>query len=363
MNLFDPITIGDCQLSNRIAMAPLTRNRAKTTIPNEMMRIYYNQRASAGLIITEATNISSQATGYVHTPGIYTSLHIEKWKRITDSVHHYGGKIYCQLWHTGRSSHSDFHNGKLPVAPSAIASKGQIQTPYGLKDKQVPLALEINEIEQIILDYANAADNAIKAGFDGVEIHGANGYLIDQFICDGSNQRTDEYGGSIENRTRFALEVVKAICERIGCKKVAIKLSPSGTFNSMTDSTSIDTFSYLINELNNYKLSYLHLAEFYNPPGKSFTAPEHYLKEGEVIKFYRKIYNGIIVGNSGFDYAKANEYIKKSYCDIIAFGKLYVSNPDLVRRFKENDELIEWDVSTFYTDSEKGYIDYPFKLK
>ncbi len=362
MNLFDPITIGDCQLSNRIAMAPLTRNRAKATIPNEMMRIYYNQRSTAGLIISEATNISSQATGYVNTPGIYTNLHIEKWKRITDSVHHYGGKIYCQLWHVGRSSHSDFHNGKLPVAPSAIASKGQIKTPYGLKDKEVPRELEISEIKQVIDDYANAAENAIKAGFDGVEIHGANGYLIDQFICDGSNQRTDEYGGSIENRCKFALEVVKAVSDRISRKKVAIKLSPSGTFNSMNDSTVIETFSYLIKELNNFSLSYLHLAEFYNPPGKSYKAPAHYLQEGEVIKYFRKIYKGIIVGNSGFDFKKANEYISKSYCDIIAFGKLFISNPDLPRRFKENDELNDWDVSTFYTDTEKGYIDYPFNM-
>lgn len=360
MNLFDEIIIGDIKLKNRFVMAPLTRNRAKTTVPNEMMKIYYNQRSSAGLIISEATNISTQAVGYYNTPGIFTNVHIKNWERITQSVHKYNSNIYCQLWHTGRSSHPDYHNGDLPVAPSAIASVGKIKTPLGLKDKVTPRALEYNEIKEIIQDYVSAAENAIRAGFDGVEIHAANGYLIDEFICDGSNKRTDQYGGSIENRCRFALEIVESISNKIGNKKVGIKLSPSGTFNSMYDSTSIETFSYLINKLNDYNLSYLHLAEHYNPVGKIIPIPEHYLQEGEVIKYYRNIYKGILIGNGGFDKQKAEEYINNKYCDLIAFGKLFISNPDLPERFKNNHQLNEWDSSTFYTDDEKGYIDYPF---
>ena len=363
MTIYDAINLGEITLKNRFVMSPLTRNRARTTVPNEMMRIYYNQRTSAGLIISEATNISTQAIGYDKTPGIFTNVHIKKWSKITESVHKYNSHIYCQLWHTGRSSHPDFHNGGLPVAPSAIKPEGKVKTPLGIKTKVTPRALEINEIKETIQDYANAAENAITAGFDGVEIHGANGYLIDEFICDGSNQRTDEYGGSIENRCRFALEVVEAIVDRIGNKKVGIKLSPSGTFNSMYDSTSIETFSYLINKLNEYDLSYLHLAEHYNPVGKVYPIPEHYLQEGEVIKYYRKIYNGIIIGNSGFDKEKAEKYIKNKYCDLIAFGKLYISNPDLPYKFRNNLPLTDWDTTTFYTDTEKGYIDYPFLME
>lgn len=360
MNLFDEIVVGDIKLKNRFVMAPLTRNRAKTMVPNEMMRIYYNQRSTAGLIISEATNISPQAVGYYNTPGIFTNVQVKKWRSITDSIHKYNSNIYCQLWHTGRSSHPDFHNGDLPVAPSAIISEGKIKTPLGLKSKVTPRALEINEIRDIVNDYANAAEKAILAGFDGVEIHGANGYLIDEFICDGSNKRTDEYGGSIENRCKFALEVVEAVANKIGSKKVGIKLSPSGTFNSMHDSTSIETFSYLINKLNDYDLSYLHLAEHYNPVGKIYNIPEHYLQEGEVIKYYRKIYNGILIGNGGFDKDKAVDFINNKYCDLIAFGKLFISNPDLPFRIKYNLGLTDWNETTFYTDNEKGYIDYPF---
>lgn len=360
MELFEPVKIGKIKLSNRIAMAPLTRNRAFGNIPNEMMRIYYNQRTSAGLIITEASQITPQGVGYVDTPGIYSDEQIKQWKRITDSVHKYGSKIFMQLWHVGRSSHPDFHNGELPVAPSAVEYTGKVKTPSGLKDKVIPRALELHEIKSIIQDYANAAENAIKAGFDGVEIHGANGYLIDQFICDGSNKRTDEYGGSIENRIKFALEVVEGICKRIGSDKTAIKLSPSGTFNSMYDSNVVETFTTLIDKLNDYNLAYLHLAEHYNPPGKTYTIPNHYLQEGEVIKYFRKIYKGIIVGNGGFDREKAIEYVENNYCDIIAFGKLFISNPNLPEKLKANVPLNDWEVKTFYGGNEIGYIDYPF---
>lgn len=360
MNLFNPVNIGDIKLTNRIVMSPMTRNRAFGGIPNEMMRIYYNQRTTAGLIVTEGTNISPQGTGYIDTPGIYTQRQIKQWSRITESVHKYGSKIYLQLWHVGRASHSDFHEGKLPVAPSAIQGKGRIKTYSGIQDLEIPRPLEISEIEAIINDYGVAAQNAMEANFDGVEIHAANGYLINQFICDGSNKRTDKYGGSIENRIRFALEVVENICNKIGNKKTAIKLSPNGTFNSMFDSTAIETYSKLIEKLNSFDLSYLHLAEHYNPVGKHYPLPEHYLQEGEVIKYFRKIYNGIIIGNGGFDREKAIEYVEKSYCDLISFGKDFISNPNLPARLEGNYELNPWDSNTFYSGNERGFIDYPF---
>ncbi len=360
MKLFSPIGIGNIELSNRIAMSPMTRNRAFGGVPNEMMRIYYNQRCSAGLIITEGTNISTQAVGYIDTPGIFTSKQFKHWGRITESVHKYGSKIFLQLWHCGRSSHSDFHDGKLPVAPSAIQGKGRIQTPFGLKDKEIPHSLDISGIKEIIKDYTEAAKNAIEVGFDGVEIHGANGYLVDQFICDGSNKRTDEYGGSIDNRIRFAIELIESISEQIGAEKTAIKLSPNGTFNSMYDSTAIETFSKLISELNNYNLAYLHLAEHYSPVGKHYPLPDDYLQEGEVIKFFRKIYNGIIIGNGGFDKEKAVEYTENGYCDIISFGKPYISNPNLPTLMELDKPLVDWNKETFYGGNEVGFIDYPF---
>lgn len=359
--LLTPIKIGNIELRNRVIMAPLTRNRSnREGVPNDLMREYYEQRSSVGLIISEATNISPMGVGYINTPGIWTNQQIKGWKPITDAVHNKGGKIFLQLWHTGRSSHPDFHNGKPTVSASAINSGGRVMTYDGIKDKETPKELDIKEIKDTIEDYAKAAKNAIEAGFDGVEIHGANGYLIDQFICSGSNQRIDEYGGSIENRSRFGLEVVEAVCAAIGNDRTAIRLSPSGTFNGMIDETPVETFSHFVKELNNFNLAYLHIMEPYAPPGKTYIPQDLYLQDREVTKYFRKIYNGALLTNSGFSVEEAEEYLQHNISDMVAFGKLLIANPDLVKRIEKNAELNTWDVKTFYKGGANGYIDYPF---
>ncbi len=360
-NLLSPIKIGSIELRNRVIMAPLTRSRSnREGIPNDLMRQYYEQRASAGLIISEATNISPMGVGYLNTPGIWTQEQIEGWKPITQAVHNKNGRIYLQLWHTGRSSHPDFHGGEFTVSASAINSGGQVNTYDGLKDKEPPRTLDISEIEDTIDDYVKAAKNAIEAGFDGVEIHGANGYLIDQFICSGSNVRNDKYGGSIENRCRFGLEVVAAISKAIGSDRTAIRLSPSGTFNGMFDETPVETFSYMIDKLNEYNLAYLHIMEPYAPPGKTYIPQDSYLQDREVTQYFRNIYKGNLMTNSGFNIDEANDYISNGIADMVAFGKLMIANPDLVERIENNANLNDWDVKTFYSGGEKGYIDYSF---
>lgn len=359
-NLLSPVKIGNIELKNRVAMAPLTRNRSnKEGIPNELMKLYYSQRATTGLIISEATNISPQGVGYVDTPGIWNAKQIDGWKKITDEVHSQEGRIYLQLWHTGRSSHPDFHGGNPTVSASAINSGGRVQTYDGIKPKEIPKELTIDEIKATIEDYAKAANNAIIAGFDGVEIHGANGYLIDQFICSGSNTRNDHYGGDIEKRARFGLEVVESICDTIGSGKTAIRLSPSGTFNGMYDETPVETFKYFIEQLNRFELSYLHIMEPYAPVGKTYVPQENYLQDREVTPFFRKIYSGILMTNSGYTIEEAERTIESGVADIVAFGKLLISNPDLVNRIRNNSKLNEWDKSTFYSGGEKGYTDYP----
>lgn len=360
-NLLTPIKIGSLELRNRVIMAPLTRSRSnRVGVPNDLMRQYYEQRASAGLIISEATNISPMGVGYLNAPGIWTQEQIDGWKPITEAVHSKGGRMFLQMWHTGRSSHPDFHNGKQTVSASAINSGGLVNTYDGLKDKEEPRALELSEVADTINDYAKAAENAIAAGFDGVEIHGANGYLIDQFICSGSNQRNDVYGGSIENRCRFGLEVVAAVCIAIGNDRTAIRLSPSGTFNGMNDETPIETFSYMVDKLNDYNLAYLHIMEPYAPPGKTYIPQDSYLQDRQVTQHFRKIYKGNLMTNSGFTVEEANDYIANDVADMVAFGKLMISNPDLVDRIQKSTNLNAWDVKTFYSSGEKGYIDYPF---
>lgn len=359
--LLTPINIADIELPNRVIMAPLTRNRSnREGIPNEMMKIYYTQRASVGLIISEGTNISPQAVGYIDTPGIWSEKQIDGWKAITEAVHSNGGRIFMQLWHTGRSSHPDFHNGKPTVSASAINSGGRVKTYNGLKEKETPKELTIDEIKTTIEDYSKAARNAIIAGFDGVEAHGANGYLIDQFICSGSNKRNDIYGGFIENRTRFPLQVIQAICDSIGNSRTAIRLSPSGTFNGMFDETPVETFSYLVDKLNDFDMAYLHIMEPYAPPGKVYVPKENYLQDREVTPHFRHIYKGNLITNSGYSIEEAENIIKNGTADMVAFGKLILSNPDLVERIGKNKELNVWDTNTFYTNGEKGYIDYPF---
>jgi len=351
-NLFSPIAIGPYHLSNRLVMAPLTRMRAPESCPTDLMTTYYEQRASAGLIISEATPISTQGVGYPNTPGIYNETQVQAWKKITAAVHAKQGHIFLQLWHVGRISHPDFHNGELPVAPSAIAPKGKAITPTGMKDFVTPRALETAEISGIIEDYKKAASNALEAGFDGIEIHSANGYLLDEFLRDGTNKRTDNYGGSIENRARFLLEVTKALISVCGADRVGVRISPSGTFNDMSDSNPEAIFVYLLEQLNPLGLAYVHIVD----------ALEGDIRHGaNVIKLetLRAAYKGTLIVCGGYDQARAEETLEKGLADAIAFGQLYIANPDLAERFKLNAPLNKPDSRTFYGGTEKGYTDYP----
>ena len=347
-----PINIGPYDIPNRIVMAPLTRMRAPDGIPTDLMATYYAQRVSAGLIISEATQISTQGVGYPATPGIHNELQVAGWKKITEAVHAKNGHIFLQLWHVGRISHPDFHNGDLPVAPSAIAPKGDAVTPHGMKPFVTPRALETDEIQGIVEDYRQAAINAMAAGFDGVEIHSANGYLLDEFLRDGTNKRTDCYGGTFENRARFLLEVTEAVATVWGAERVGIRLSPSGTFNDMTDSDPETFFVYLLGQLNRFGLAYLHIVD----------ALESDIRHGaNVINLedLRKAYNGTLIVCGGYDQVRAEDVIAEGKADAVAFGQLYIANPDLVERFNLNAPLNEPDPATFYGGNEKGYTDYP----
>jgi N-ethylmaleimide reductase len=350
--VLSPIKIGCYSLPNRVVMAPLTRMRSPDGVANELMATYYTQRASAGLLIAEATPISPQGIGYPAIPCIYNTGHIEGWKKTTAAVHAKKGHIFLQLWHVGRISHPDYHNGDLPVAPSPIQPKGQAITPSGMKPFVTPRDLSIAEIQGIIDDYRHAAENALAAGFDGVEIHAANGYLIDQFLRDGSNQRTDEYGGSLENRTRFLLEVTKAVVSVWGSERVGVRLAPSGTFNDMTDSVPEALFIYVLAQLNSFDLAYLHVVD----------ALESDIRHGANVvdlAILRAAYHGTLIVCGGYDYERANETITQGLADAVAFGVLYIANPDLVERFAANAPLNEADASTFYGGEAKGYTDYP----
>jgi N-ethylmaleimide reductase len=350
--LQSPIKIGPYYLPNRILMAPLTRMRAPENSPTELMVTYYAQRASAGLIISEATQISPQGVGYPATPGIYNELQVAGWKKITEAVHAKKGHIFLQLWHVGRISHPDFHDGQLPVAPSAITPDGFAVTPHGMKPFVTPRALETDEIKGIVEDYRQAAKNALEAGFDGVEIHSANGYLLDQFLRDGTNKRIDRYGGTLENRARFLLEVTEAVATVWGAERTGIRLSPSGTFNDMTDSDPESIFAYLLGQLNCFGLAYLHIVD----------ALEGDIRHGANVinlEVLRKAYNGILIVCGGYDQARAEQVIAQGMADAVAFGQLYIANPDLVERFQLNAPLNKPDPATFYGGDEKGYTDYP----
>lgn len=352
--LFQPFESGSLRLRNRMVMAPMTRRRSGPGfIPQEMNVVYYRQRASAGLIITEGSQISPQGYGYMNSPGIYTQEQTEGWRMITKAVHDEGGCIFLQLWHVGRISHPLLQeDGKLPVAPSAVKPRGTLATPEGHMELVTPRALEHHEIKNIILDYRNAAANALAAGFDGVEIHGANGYLIDQFIQNGTNKREDEYGGSIENRCRFALEVVEAVASVWPDYRVGIRLSPSGIGFGISDDDPVSVFSYLINELNHFRLAFLHL----NEPSLPVDHLPHYLKK--VTPYYRNIYQGTLVSCGGYTAQTAKEAIDNRITDLVAFGKPFISNPDLVYRLEQGIPLTPWDTSTFYSSGEEGYTDY-----
>jgi N-ethylmaleimide reductase len=353
-NLFTTLQIGNLELPNRIVMAPLTRNRAgKGNVPNALNAEYYVQRASAGLIITEATQVSPQGVGYPLTPGIHSAEQIAGWKQVTDAVHNHGGRIFLQLWHVGRISHPSLQpGGELPVAPSAIAAAGMAQTYEGPKPFVTPRALETDEISGIIEQFRQGAENALKAGFDGVEIHSANGYLPDQFLRDRTNKRTDEYGGSIENRARFLLEVTEAVISVWGSRRVGIRLSPSGTFNDMADSDAQATFGYVVEALNRFDLAYLHLVE----------GGEGDLRHGGTAiptSYFRAIYQGNLLINGNYDRQKGDAAIAEGIADFVSFGVKFLANPDLPERLKLNAELNQPDFATFYGGDAKGYIDYP----
>ena len=356
MALLTPFAIGDLKLANRVVMAPMTRARSgKERIPNELMAKYYAQRAGAGLILTEATTVSEQGNGWNHSPGIYADAMVEGWKLTTEAVHAKDGKIFLQLWHTGRASHSDFHGGKLPVAASAIKINGdKIHTPKGKKDYEVPRALETDEIPGLIEDYRKAALNAKAADFDGIEIHSANGYLLNTFLESKTNHRDDQYGGTIENRTRLLLEIVDAVTEVFGANKVGVRLSPNGAFNDMGSSDFREQYTYAASQLDKCGLAYLHIMD-----GLAFGF--HKLGKPMTLKEFRKVFQGPLIGNCGYDLGTANRAIEKGSADLIAIGRPYISTPDLVKRYEQGLPLNpDSDMSTWYTPAgAEGYIDFP----
>jgi N-ethylmaleimide reductase len=354
LTLLSPISIGALNLKNRIVMAPLTRNRAGEGLaPTEMNVEYYRQRASAGLIISEGSQIAHEGAGYPFTPGIYTQQQVDGWKKVTDAVHEKGGKIVLQLWHCGRVSHSSLlPNAMLPQAPSAIKPAGEVYTYEGMQPYETPHALRLDEIAGVIEMYKKAAQNSLDAGFDGVEVHGANGYLLDQFLRDGSNHRDDIYGGSLENRSRLLLEVVEAVSKIWGADRVGVRLSPLQPFNDIKDSNPEATFSYVVKALNQFGLAYLHVTEMgAEAPGVAGPAFD--------LKTLRPLWDGHYMTNSEYDFEKGNVAIQNNEADLISFGKLLISNPDLVERFAANAPLNDFDASTFYGGDERGYIDYP----
>ncbi|MGO4918704.1 alkene reductase [Maribacter spongiicola] len=345
-------------LKNRVVMAPMTRSRAANegNIPTEELHVaYYTQRASAGLIITEGSQVSKDAVGYINTAGIYSKEQVEGWKKVTKAVHDKGGKIFIQLWHVGRMSHPDFHNGELPLAPSALNPNAKSYTPEGFKDTVTPKAMSIEDIKQTVEDFKNAAINSVEAGFDGVEIHSSNGYLFHQFFNGTSNVRTDEYGGNIENRTRFFFEVLDAMKEVIPQEKIGVRFNPSlnDMFGITLDEETIPTFEYIIKKLNDYNLAYVHLSEPFNDVSNVPFAVEH------IAKHFRPLYNGTLMINAGFDQDSGNKVIEEGNADLVAFGKPFISNPDLVERFEHDYPIAEWDADTFYTTGKEGYTDYP----
>jgi N-ethylmaleimide reductase len=353
-NLFSIFKLGDLHLPNRAVMAPMTRNRAaEGFVPTPLMATYYMQRASAGLIVTEASQVAPEGQGYPNTPGIYSAEQMDGWELVTDAVHKAGGRIFLQLWHVGRISHPLYQpEGALPVAPSAIAPKGKVYTTEGLKEYVTPRALDLGEIPGVVHQYRQAAINAKAAGFDGVEIHAANGYLIDQFLRDGTNQRTDIYGGSVENRVRFLLEITNAVISVWGKNRVGVRLSPSNTFNDMRDSDPVSTFGHAIKELNKLGIVYVHLIE------GSIADIRHGGEKIPTEKF-RPLFQQTLIVNNGYSYEKANDVIASGEADLVAFGVPFLANPDLLERFKTGAPLNNPDPKTFYGGTEKGYTDYP----
>ena len=353
--LFDPIELGPVVCPNRVFMAPLTRCRAgEGHVPTELNAAYYRQRASAGLIISEATSVSPRGFGYPNTPGIFTDAQVAGWQTVTRAVHEAGGRIFLQLWHVGRISHPAFQpNGELPVAPSAIKPRGQVFTGTAMADFVTPRALDAAEIPGIIAEYVAGAQRAKAAGFDGVEIHNANGYLLDQFLRDGTNHRGDRYGGSAQNRARLTLEVTEAVVSVWGGDRVGIRLSPAGVFNDMRDSNPMETFGHVLRELNHFELAYAHVTQV--------TAQDvaHGAKDGVGPRELRDCFRKPLVTAGGFTRETGNQALDEGWADAIAFGVPFIANPDLPERFRRNAPLNPSDEATFYAAGPKGYTDYP----
>jgi N-ethylmaleimide reductase len=353
-NLFEPLSLGKLTLKNRIALAPMTRGRAgEERIPNDLMAEYYSQRCSAGMLITEATVVSKQGIGWIDSPGIYTDEMVGGWKKVTKKVQSTGTPIFLQLWHCGRASHSDFHNGELPVSASDVKLNGDlIRTPLGKKEYEAPRPLTVDEIKATVNDYRRAAVNAKAAGFSGVEVHGANGYLINQFLDSTTNFREDEYGGSLENRFRFFKEVIEAVLEVWSPEQVGARISPNGVFNDMGCADFRDIFLYAAKELNKLKIGYLHIMD-----GLAFGFHE---KGGPMtLAEFRPVYKGVIIGNCGYTKETAEERIAEGNADIIAIGRPFITNPDLPERFRNNWPLNPAeDMSLWYTPGAAGYTDY-----
>jgi N-ethylmaleimide reductase len=354
--LFQPFRLHDLVLPNRIALAPMTRGRAGAArLPNRLMAEYYAQRSSAGLVITEGVTISEVANGWNESPGIYTDEMTEGWRQTTNAVHGKGGLIFLQLWHTGRASHGSFHGGKLAVAPSAIKiNEPAIHTPNGNQPHEVPRALETSEIPQVVDDYRRAAERAKAAGFDGVELHAANGYLIDEFLQSKTNHRTDEYGGSVVNRYRFLKEVVEAVTSVWPARRVGVHLSPNGSYNDMGSADYREQFTFVAGQLDDFGLAYLHVVD-----GLAFGY--HSLGEPMTLAEFRKVFRGPLVGNCGYSRETAEQTIAEGHADLISFGRPFISNPDLVERFRNGWPLAEpapmsdW----FSPNGRKGYTNFP----
>lgn len=352
------VEMGSHTLKNPVVMAPLTRNRAELDgTPGALAIEYYSQRATAGLIVTEATQISPMAQGYIATPGVYSDAQITAWKKITNAVHAKGGTIFLQLWHVGRISHTSLlpDNAK-PVAPSAIQAKSQTFTAEGPVETSMPRELSEAEITETVADYKRAAECAKEAGFDGVEVHAANGYLIDQFLRDGSNKRTDSYGGSVENRSKFLFEVLDAVTSVWSAGSVGIRLSPTGAFNDMKDSDPEALFGSVISKLNTYKLSYLHIVE-------KFPGIESSSEDLKIVQNLKDQWQGFYIANGDYNQEEGLVALESGYADAISFGRAYIANPDLAERLEANADLNEADASTFYGGDAKGYTDYPYMTK
>ena len=354
MNVYSDYRLGELSLPNRFVMSPMTRSRALAgNIPNPLAAVYYAQRATAGLLITEGTQVSPQGVGYIRTPGMHSAGQVAGWKGVTDAVHEAGGRIFAQLWHVGRVSHPDFHEGALPVGPSAIAAVGEAFTVNGRQKLEPPRALTPGELPDVIGQFRRAAANAKEAGFDGVELHGANGYLLDQFLRDGANHRTDAYGGSIRRRARLPLEVTDAVIDVWGPARVGYKISPYFSSLGMSDSAPIDTFSYLAQELGSRGIAYLHVAEAVAGPA---AAPAGKARATPIL---RRLFGGPVIVNGGYTLESANAAIVSDEADLVAFGVPFLANPDLPARWRRGAPLNEPRVDLFYTGEEKGYIDYP----